>query len=67
MGKFITNSFKLRKAGRMFLLNIMQFFRERNLIFLSSMFLGKEKYLAAVLILQRWFFCLLGQNLMKMR
>lgn len=70
MGKFITNSFKLRKADesrKNVPFEYYAVFRERNLIFLSSMFLGKEKYLAAVLILQRWFFCLLGQNLMKMR
>lgn len=70
MGKFITNSFKLRKADE----------SRKNVPFeYYAVFSGKEfnipvvdvfrkgKYLAAVLILQRWFFCLLGQNLMKMR
>ena len=61
MGKFITNSFKLRKADE----------SRKNVPFeYYAVFSGKEFNIPVVDVFRkgkRWFFCLLGQNLMKMR
>lgn len=66
MGKFITNSFKLRKSDesrKNVPFEYYAVFRERNLIFQSSMFLGKEKYLAAVLFCKGGFSACWGKIL----